>query len=187
MRIIAGDWRGRRIHAPLTDSTRPTSDRTRETIFNIIHHRLRLAHQTFQDHSVLDVFAGTGAMGLEALSRGASYATFIERESAALKTLHLSIRDFKTESKTQVIGCDIAHLRSSHQKFSLIFIDPPYDKNLILSTLKILQKGCWFQDQALILCETGPYERFDFPGAYQILEDRQFKHCRIFLLQYTEF
>lgn len=124
MRIIGGAWRGRSIRAPKGARTRPTTDRVREALFSALSARLDLA-----DTSVLDVFAGSGALGLEALSRGAARATFVENDRAALGALADNVRSFGAEKLARVVAGDafsLARRGFPGAPFALILLDPPY-------------------------------------------------------------
>jgi 16S rRNA (guanine(966)-N(2))-methyltransferase RsmD len=134
VRIIAGDWRGTRLYAPRGRDIRPTADRLRESIFNILGSQIPGQH-------VLDLFAGTGAMGIEALSRGAAHATLIDSSLTALALIRRNIAKVKAEEKTTVIRWNIAHsLRCLEPgaRFDVVFVDPPYGKGLLSDTLASL-------------------------------------------------
>lgn len=123
MRIIAGRLKGRRLQGPKGPGIRPTSDKLRETIFNILQGEI-------EDRSVLDGFAGTGAMGLEALSRGARMATFVERDSAALRLLRANVAACGAEEACAIIRDSFLGFSARHSglgRFDLVFVDPPYD------------------------------------------------------------
>jgi 16S rRNA (guanine966-N2)-methyltransferase len=154
MRIISGKHKGRRIELPsdVSDNIRPTSDFAREAIFNILTHgKFGLNGHSFIDKQVLDVFCGTGAFGLEALSRGAASVTFIDqsRESIAIAK-HNAVR-MKESEQAQFIIADATKLSTAKKQFSLIFLDPPYFSKLIPPTLKSLRAGGWIAPEALIV------------------------------------
>jgi len=131
VRIIAGHWKGTRLHAPTGTAIRPTADRLREAIFSIIGSRIR-------DKRVLDLFAGTGAMGLEALSRGALHATFIDQSAKALALIRRNIAKLDAAERAAVIRWDISHnldCLDARGGFDWIFIDPPYGRGLGVRTL----------------------------------------------------
>lgn len=131
MRIIAGDWRGTRLYGPKGMDIRPTADRLRESVFNILGARV-------SGKNVLDLFAGTGAMGLEALSRGASHATLVDNSSRALDLIRRNIAKVKAQDKTTIFRWDLAqNLRclKAGDRFDVVFVDPPYGKGFVHSTL----------------------------------------------------
>lgn len=124
MRIIAGVHRGHRLTAPKGKQTRPTTDRSREALFSALSHQL--GHD-FSHRQVLDLFAGSGALGLEALSRGAEHATFLERAPAALASIQANIEALGLAEKTTVLRADAMRLPRGMGPFHLVFTDPPYD------------------------------------------------------------
>lgn len=159
MRIIAGELRGRRLHRLEGKQTRPTSDRLRETIFNILSFRIRQA-------VVLDLFSGTGAMAIEALSRGADSAVLVDDSSRAISLITQNIRSFSLEKKARVLRGDIAHnlnfLRQVHPRFDLVFMDPPYNLNLIAPTLNHLLQSESMAPEACIVIEHSVLEALCF-------------------------
>ena len=148
MRIIAGAFRGRRLHAPKGKRIRPTIDRVREAIFNIIAAELAGA-------KVLDLFAGTGAMGLEALSRGAQFSMFVDQGEEAVRLIRENVQLCGVEDRSRIIqgpaAQAIRRLGSGNELFDLIFMDPPYGKGYIEKTLDIL--GEVARDDALVIAE----------------------------------
>jgi 16S rRNA (guanine966-N2)-methyltransferase len=150
MRIIAGEFKGRRLHRFDGKETRPTSDRLRESIFNILAFRIR---QT----TVLDLFSGTGAMAIEALSRGADSALLVDDSPPAISLMTQNIRSLNLENKARVQRWDITHnlnfLKNIRPLFSLVFMDPPYDKNLINPTLIHLLQSASLAARACIVIE----------------------------------
>jgi 16S rRNA (guanine966-N2)-methyltransferase len=145
LRIIAGEFKGRRIVAAKGRSIRPTADRLRETIFNILGNCVIGSR-------ILDLFAGTGAMGIEALSRGADYAVFIDRQPAAIQCIQRNLTPLNIDHRHRVIRWDIQHslacLAEDSNGFDIVFIDPPYQAGLIKPTLAhldqtaLLHEGC---------------------------------------------
>src|SRR5688500_15703510 len=121
MRIIAGEWRGRKLVAPAGMDTRPTADRTRETLFSMLASRLG----SFEDLRVADLYAGSGALGLEALSRGAAFACFVEQDASAVAAIRSNAATLGAGIRAQVMSRSAATLPAS-QPFDLIFADPPY-------------------------------------------------------------
>ncbi len=135
MRIIAGAFRGRRLHSPRGGKIRPTIDRVREAIFNIVASEV-------PDASVLDLFAGTGAMGLEALSRGALRAVFVDQDSEAVRLIRANVELCRASDRARIIQepvpSAVRRLAAKNDKFDLIFLDPPYAKGLVEATLVLL-------------------------------------------------
>lgn len=152
LRIIAGERRGKTLRTLRGMATRPTADRVRESVFNILSHRVLNA-------SVLDLFAGTGAMGIEALSRGAEDAVFIDNNQDALSVISRNIKDCHFEDKAKVIRWNITNnlncLAGFEERFDLVFTDPPYNKNFIFPALRHLVKSNCLKDNALIVIEHG--------------------------------
>ena len=158
MRIVAGRWRGRGLAAPPGEATRPTSDRARQAIFD------RLAHAPWaagvlDGAAVLDAFAGTGAMGLEALSRGAARAWFMETDAVARRALAANIAACHAESAT-ILAAD-ATRPPQGEPCRLVFLDPPYGKSLIPAALAALRAAGWIAPRALLVCETARNEMLD--------------------------
>lgn len=150
MRIIAGDWRGRKIVAPRGDLTRPTSDRTRETLFSMLASRLG----SFDDISVVDLFAGSGALGLEALSRGAASCLFVEQESEAVKAIRANIDTFDARTRTQVQQGSVMALAPAKVPHDLILLDPPYETGAGQVALDRMARLGWIGSASWIALET---------------------------------
>jgi len=121
VRVVAGDLRGRRIEAPTTEATRPTTDKVREAVFNSLR-----SMDVLEGARVLDLFAGTGAMGIEALSRGASHCVFVESDRAALAVLRTNLHQLGVADKSTVISGDAVMQASQQQGIDLLIADPPY-------------------------------------------------------------
>jgi len=152
-RIIAGAWRGRVLAAPGGETTRPTAGRVRQAVFDMLMHA-PWAERAVEGRAVLDVFAGSGALGLEALSRGAGRAGFIERDQAALAAIAANIVACKAGGVASVFGCDA--LRPPHgTAHELVFLDPPYGKGLVPLAVAALGAAGWIAPGALIVAEFG--------------------------------
>lgn len=163
MRIVGGKYRGKTLNAPSHEETRPTSDRTRETLFNILLHNPLFGPKVLLDKTVLDIFAGTGALGLEAFSRGAKTVTFIENNRETLPILYANLKNFNLPTSC-VLEQDAQRLKKpSHDPFDLIFMDPPYHQDLIVPTLRELESEGWMSQNALILMEMAKDEAIDLP------------------------
>ena len=161
MRIVAGAWRGRRLIAPTGTTTRPTSDRARQALFDMLLHAPWGGRAVIEGARVLDLFAGTGAMGLEALSRGAAHAWFVERDRAALAALHANIAACGAETRSDVAAVDALRLPSG-PACDVIFLDPPYAAGLIGPAIDTARVAGRVTAGALIVAESARDERF--PG-----------------------
>ncbi len=170
MRVIAGTARGRRLKAPRGRATRPTSDRVREAIFDVLAAEVASS-------AVLDLFAGTGALGIEALSRGASRAVFVERDPSALRALEENLRALGFGSLAIILPRDVragARLfRGGTERFKLVFVDPPYRQDLIAPVLNELLRGDLLSPDAWVVAEhdrrEAPPSRVDDSGASLVL------------------
>jgi 16S rRNA (guanine966-N2)-methyltransferase len=152
MRIIGGAWRGRRLAAPAGDATRPTADRVRQALFDMLLHAPWAGRDLLDGATVLDAYAGTGAMGLEALSRGAARAVFMERDAAALAALRANI--MACGAAARVIPGDVLRPPAGDQ-CGIIFLDPPYGKDLLPASLHALRHAGWVGPGSLVIAETG--------------------------------
>ena len=152
MRIIAGEWRGRALVAPPGETTRPTADRVRQALFDRLAHAPWAGRTLIPGAHILDVFAGTGALGLEALSRGAAHATFIEQDRDALAALRTNIAACRAESRSRVLAID-ARRPPPGAPSTLVFMDPPYNSGLAPPALHALHHAGWIAPQALLLLE----------------------------------
>lgn len=183
MRIISGAFSGRTIAAPSGQSTRPTSERAREAIFNILSHAPWSAG--LEDRRVLDLFAGSGALGFEALSRGASFALFVETEPSARGAIRANIEALDLFARTRIhrrsatdLGRRPAGLDSP---FDLVFLDPPYEKGLGENALRKLTAGDWITPNAQIVFECSADESPVIEG-FALLEERTYGAAKALFL-----
>ena len=153
MRIVAGEWRGRALIAPAGTATRPTADRVRQALFDMLLHAPWGGRDLIEDAHVLDVFAGTGAFGLEALSRGAAHATFVEHDRAALAALRANIAGCRAGGRATVLAIDALAIPHG-EPAGLIFLDPPYRSGLLAPTLAHLRAADRIVPGCLIIAET---------------------------------
>ena len=160
MRIISGKWRSRTIIAPKGDITRPTADRTRETLFSMLTSRLG----SFDELSVLDLFAGSGALGLEALSRGAAHCLFVEQDRAALDALDKNILKLGAKSISEIRRTSVMSVGTALASFDIVVMDPPYGSGAGVVALDKLSRLGWISPSAWISVETGSDARFEVPG-----------------------
>ncbi len=183
MRIVAGDYKGRTIAAPKTQATRPTSDRAREALFNVLTHADWAP--PLPGTRVLDLFAGSGALGLEALSRGAAFCTFVETGAAARAAIRDNIERLDLFGRTRI------HRRSATAlgpcdatwtaPFDLAFLDPPYETNLVEPALARLVDGGWLTARGVAVAEVSSRETIAPPG-WRVLDERTFGAARIYFL-----
>ena len=150
MRIIAGKWRGRKLIAPKGETTRPTADRTRETLFSMLVSRLG----TLEGLAVADLFAGSGALGIEALSRGAASCIFIEQDAAAVRTLRRNISDLEAEAQSEVRAASALALGPAKAPLDLLLLDPPYHSGAGEVALEKLIRLGWIGEATWISLET---------------------------------
>ncbi|MGE0749402.1 MAG: 16S rRNA (guanine(966)-N(2))-methyltransferase RsmD [Variibacter sp.] len=182
MRIVGGRLRGRTLQAPKSQAIRPTADRLRESLFNILAH----AHgDPVSDARVLDLFAGTGALGLEALSRGASFVLFVDDGVEARALLRGNIEAMGAGGTSRVFRRDATKLGPAHPvpSFSLVFADPPYGKGLGEAALVSAQAGGWLTADALIVVEEAKGAFAPSPGFTEIdrraYDDTEFTFLRL--------
>lgn len=178
MRIISGQWRSRRLTAPKGDNTRPTADRTRETLFSMLTSRLG----NFEDLAVLDLFAGSGALGLEALSRGAAHCCFAEQEPATLKALEANIAALGAGPQSDLRKTSVMSLGPAQKQYDLVLMDPPYGTGAGTVALEKLSRLGWIAPSAWIAIETGRREDVNVKG-HEIDKIRDIGKARITLLR----
>jgi 16S rRNA (guanine966-N2)-methyltransferase len=183
MRIIAGRWKGRALVAPPGLATRPTSDRARQAIFDQLWHAPWAGRGMLEGATVLDGFAGTGAMGLEALSRGAARAFFMEQDRGALAALRANITACKAGDACRVLAGDVTAPPVAAAPCSLVFLDPPYAKGLVPRALAALQAKGWIAPGALIIAETGRDEESAIPPGFEVISTRDHGAARLSALR----
>jgi len=171
MRIGGGRLGGRALAAPKSHSVRPTSDRLREAVFNILVHRYG---DPVAGARVLDLFAGTGALGLEAMSRGAAFALFVDDGAEARALLRQNVETLGLGGVTRIFRRDATRLGAVHpnEPFGLAFLDPPYRKGLGEAALVSLRDGAWLRADALVVLEEATDAGFSAPKGYAELEQR---------------
>ncbi len=173
MRIVGGKWRGRSLQAPKTQAVRPTSDRLRESLFNILTHAYG---DPISGARVLDLFAGTGALGLEALSRGAVFSLFVDDGVEARALLRANVEALGAGGTSRVFRRDATELGPAHpiEPFGLVFADPPYGKGQGEKALTSARAGGWLAKDALIVVEEAVAARFTVPSGFDELERRAY-------------
>ena len=172
MRVVGGQFRGRALAAPQSAATRPTSDRVREAVFNILAHGID--DFSLDGAKVLDLFAGTGALGIEALSRGASFCMFVEEEASARGTIRENVEALGLTGVTKIFRRDVTGLGEAgkYAGFSVLFADPPYDKGLAEKALASAVSGGWLVANAIAVIEARAGATIDLPPAFHHLDTR---------------
>ena len=189
MRIVGGRHRGRRLEAPEGLAVRPTADRTREAMFNILE-RGKLPWPATRIETgnplagarVLDAFAGTGALGLEAVSRGAARVIFMENQAAAIAACRDNIRALGEEEHCTVVTTDVLHPRRTETPCDLALMDPPYGQGLAAPTLAALRTAGWIAPGSLVVIELMAVEDFAAPADFTTVDTRKYGKARLEIL-----
>ncbi len=174
MRIVGGKWRRHALGSvgkgDEKSHLRPTTDRVRESLFNVLAHG---RYPDLEGARVLDLFAGTGALGLESLSRGARHVTFVEKAKIALGLIHNNIEQLQCLEQCTVLPKDSTKLGvNTEEPYDICFLDPPYGKGLGELTLEVALQGNWFNDQTLIILEEG--KQIAFPHGFRLSDVRRY-------------
>lgn len=181
LRIIGGRHRGRRIATPAGDTTRPTSDRVREALFNILESKIEISGA-----NVLDGCAGSGALGLEALSRGAAHVTFFDTDRRALKVVGENIATLEEEASTDVRNADVTSPPKpvGNHACSLVFLDAPYRTDIPARALPTLAAAGWLADSALIIVETERGAELPLPDDFSVADRRAYGSTELHFIEY---
>ena len=182
MRVVGGRLKGRSLVAPSSRDIRPTADRLRESLFNILIHAY---DDPVGDARVLDLFAGTGALGIEAVSRGAAFALFVDNGAEARALLRNNVEALGLGGVTKVYRRDATNLGPAHpmEPFSLVFLDPPYRMRLAEKALASLRDGGWLTLGALIVVEEAKLAEFATPQGFEQLERRTYDDTELVFLR----
>jgi 16S rRNA (guanine966-N2)-methyltransferase len=178
MRIIAGEWRGRRLEAPPGLATRPTADRVRETLFSMLASRLG----GFEGLRVADLFAGSGALGLEALSRGAAFACFVESDGMASAAIHANVKQLGAVDRVRILGGSALALPKA-DPFDLVFADPPYAAGSGTAAVRAVAAAGWLAPGGWMTVETARGDPVD-PGGWTIDATRAVGRAKLTLLRF---
>lgn len=183
MRIVAGKFRGKQLTSPSDDSIRPTSDRVRESVFNILGSRLG---PVLEGRRVLDLFAGTGALGLEALSRGAAHVTFVETGAEGRGLIRDHIEAFGAAGITKLLRRDATALGApgTFGQFDLVFLDPPYSQGLGEKALAELAANGWLAPGATIVWEESAEAEVVLPEGFTLEDTREYGAAAIRFLSH---
>ncbi len=174
MRLVSGNYKGAKLFAPKGTNTRPTSDRVRESLFNVLSHGIE--EFSLENTRILDLFAGTGALGLEALSRGANYCLFVEEDADARGAIRRNIETVGAMGITKIFKRDATRLGEvgTYGEFDILFADPPYEKGLGEKALLSAQKGGWLKQNAICVLEERISADFKTPENFTILDERTY-------------
>jgi 16S rRNA (guanine966-N2)-methyltransferase len=186
IKVIGGKHRGRSIDTPDGMTTRPTSNRARESLFNI------LAHASWRENGtspliearVLDAFAGSGALGIEALSRGAAHATFLDNDATAIRLIGENLRKMGEAASAKVIRADATRPPPSREGSDLVFLDPPYRSGLAAPALTALAEAGWLKPGAIATVELGTSEDLVPPAGFESIDERRYGAAKIVILRY---
>ena len=186
MRIVAGALRGRLLATPDGKDTRPTSDRVREALFNILAHGI--SDFEIEGARVLDLFAGTGALGIEALSRGAQFCIFVELAAEARGLIRENIEQFKLSGVSRIFRRDATDLGSANGRdvASLVFLDPPYGKGLAERALSSALSGGWLASGAVVVIEEARKAAVELPTGLIQLDQRVYGDTQIIIARFIE-
>ena len=177
MRIIAGEWRGRPLKAPAGQGTRPTADRARETLFSMLASRLG----SFEGLRVADLYAGSGALGLEALSRGAAHATFVENDPQAVAIIRANAAALKAGDRVELRNLSAAMLPMA-QPFDLVFADPPYAPGSGTAVVVEVKRAGWLGQGGWLAIETAAADPVD-AGGWRVDAERRVGRARLTLIR----
>ena len=184
LRIIGGEWRGRKLRFPDAPNLRPTPDRVRETIFNWLAPMIHGAR-------CLDLFAGSGALGLEALSRGAAFTTFVDSHKKVTQTLENHLELLSANDKAEVLQMDgvkfLSHenfLNTEAKTYDIVFLDPPYHLNLMEKAAPLLEENGWLSDNAMLYLEIEKRQSLpELPENWKLLKEKTAGEVNYFLFQ----
>lgn len=182
MRVVAGKFRGRSIKGPKSDAIRPTADRLRESLFNILVHAYG---NPILDARVLDLFAGTGALGIEAISRGARFVCFVDDSAEGRAILRENMDAFALGGVAKIFRRDATKLGQAHpnEPFDLVFCDPPYRKGLAEKALSSARDGGWLVPGAIVVVEEAVDAKFAAPEGFEELERRAYDDAEFVILR----
>jgi 16S rRNA (guanine966-N2)-methyltransferase len=186
VRITGGTLRGRALAAPPDGRVRPTSDKVRQAIFNILAHNDFGIGFGLEGARAADLFAGTGALGLEAISRGAAWCLFVDDSAESRALIRANVEAFGLTGASKIWRRDATALgplgAGAGGPFDLVFLDPPYRKNLVVPALASLRDGGWLADNAVLIAETAADEAFDVPEGFAAQDTRAYAETRVSIL-----
>ena len=187
MRIIGGENKGKNLLTPKGKDVRPTSNKVRQSIFNILEHNINWSG--FGGKKVIDLFAGTGGMGFEALSRGAESVVFIDVLATALEIIQINAKKLRISRSFITVKCDVRkRLLQPIKGFcpaNIVFIDPPYGKNLMASSLNSLAHQGWLEEGAICICEMEANKNLKRTAEFSFLDRRFYGNTQVYFLKFN--
>jgi len=180
MRIVAGKHKGVRLDVPDGSATRPTADRARENLFNILAHGVYA--EKLHGGRVLELFAGTGALGLEALSRGAAHCTFVETGRPALAALRANIAKCRVEDRSKVDTADAFHLGRQSKPYEILLLDPPYKDGAVEQAIHSAVEAGAVGPETLVIAQLDPKTAWTLPEGFNLLDERRYGAARFLFL-----
>jgi 16S rRNA (guanine966-N2)-methyltransferase len=187
VRIVGGKYRGMILAAPKDERVRPTSDRVREALFNVLAHNDFGTGFRIEGARVLDLFSGTGALGLEALSRGAKYALLVDDHAESRGLIRRNVETMNATGATKIWRRDATALGdmppNAGGPFDLVFLDPPYRKDLVRRALASAQGGKWLADNAIAVAEMAADENFIAPPGFDPLDERTYGDTKVLVMK----
>ncbi len=184
MRIIAGKFKGRNIESLQNSNHRPSTSKFREAIFSMLSSG-RFEDFNITDSAVIDLFCGTGSLGLEALSRGAKSVCFVDIDNNNLTQIRSFVKKTHSENQVSYINIDATKLCNAQTKFDLVLLDPPYTKNLVEKTLKSLLKYEWLKPNSYIIIECEKSSELIIPAPYSLIDERKYGRTKLLVLKYN--
>ncbi len=183
MRIIAGKFRGIKLLSPKGKNTRPTADKARESLFNILDHGK--FSKVIHDAKIVDIFAGTGALGLEAMSRGAKSAIFFEQDNDAIAALKSNINICKINNDCEINKTSALQPPQSNMAYDILFFDPPYYQELANKSLVIFNNKGWIDKNSLNIVQIHPKDQFTIPEGFELTDQRKYGAAKFLFITKT--
>ncbi len=187
MRIISGKFKGRKISGFIPKTTRPTTAKLREAVFNIISSILSTRQKSFDEINMLDLCCGTGSVGIEGISRGVNHVTFIDNEFSCIDLVKKILNHLKCdESQFSLKVCDATNLPSATTTYDFIYIDPPYEQDLLNKTLSILSRSGYLGNGSIVIVEYGKNSAINMPETFQQLSQKTYGNMLLSVLEYSK-
>ncbi len=177
MKIISGIYKGRTLEGYNISGTRPTMDRVKESLFAMIQDYIK-------DSTVLDLFSGSGNLGIEALSNGAKVAYLVDNNNLAIKTINNNINKLNIDNAKVLKGDYKSILNNINTKFDLIFLDPPYETNYLEESIKLIINNELLKESGLIICESSSLDKIIYPNNFEVYKEKKYGDKYVVILKY---